>query len=314
MTSKSNVKVNIAEFYERDSCITCDSKLLRVLDKGLFGDEPHRSMFLDSPWGESPLPYLQKCEYILVECENCKQVFHKRVLNSKWQERRFKDWMTADAIHRFEEMHSLNSPLAIFNKSITIIDHLLCLEKLTRPLRKPDERLRILDFGCGWGKFIDIGEKLGFETYGIDAHAARRSINGKRKIFASFKDFDLKIEKPMHVITLFQVLEHLDEPKKTLQQAFKHLVPSGILILEVPNCSKITKIKKQEDLIISGIDHINAFTPKTLTKIAKLSGFTQIRQPIAHVSADYKSIIKREIKRYLRYFLGSSTDQYFKRL
>lgn len=306
--------MNKAEFCERDSCITCESKSLRVLDKGFFGDEPHRSMFLNSPWGESPLPYLEKCEYILVECENCRQVFHKRFLNPEWQERRFNDWMTSNAIHRFAEMHGLNSPTAIFDKSRTIIDHLLCLERLTRSLRKPNERLRILDFGCGWGEFIKIGETLGFETYGIDVHEPRRFANEKRKVFTSFEDFNSEIKKPMHAITLFQVLEHLEEPKKTLQKAYEHLVPSGILILEVPNCSKITEIKTQDDLIIDGIDHINAFTPKTLTKIAELSGFTQIRQPIAQVSVDYKRIIQREIKRYLRYFLGSSTHQYFKRL
>ncbi len=310
MVTKNVKKVS---FIERNNCITCDSKKLHVLDKGFFGEEPHRSMFLNSPWGESPLPYLENCEWTLVQCMDCKQIFHQKILSPEWEEVRFNKWMTADAIHRFEIIHGTTTPAAIFNKGRKNIDHLLCLEKLTRSLRKENETLKILDFGCGWGDFIALGEMLGFETYGIDAHAARRHDNKKKNIFSNFKDFIFETDKKMHAITLFQVLEHLHEPKKILSSAFDCLIPSGILILEVPDCSNITKIKTQKDLIISGIDHINGFTPQTLRKIAKKSGFTQIRQPIAHISADLKRIIKREQKRYARYLIGSSTNLYFRR-
>lgn len=309
-----NNNVASAEFYERESCIACESKLLHVIDQGYFGDEPHRSMILNNPWGESPLPYLEKCEYILVKCKKCKLIFHKKILNSKWQERRLNNWMTAEAIQQFEYSRGLNSPTSNFNKSKANIEHLLCIEKLTRSLRKPEEKIRLLDFGCGWGNLIDIGEQFGFETYGIDSHTARISHNKMRKIFANFNDFISQVNKSMHAITFFQVLEHLEEPKKILQQAYKLLVPSGILILEVPNCSKIKRIKNQSDLIISGIDHINAFTPKTLTKIAQLSRFSRIKRPIVQLSADYKSIIRREIKRYLRYLTSPTTEQYFKKI
>jgi hypothetical protein len=161
-----------AEFRERTQCVACESTRLKVLDRGTFGDEPHRTLILESPWGTSPFPHLRNCEWVFVECEDCHQIFHQRTLTEQWDERRFREWMTDDAIARFEEAAGMRSVGTKFNNARADVEHLLKLDSLTHELRN-GEPMRILDFGCGWGRFIGIAQLFGCQAAGIDRHSAR---------------------------------------------------------------------------------------------------------------------------------------------
>jgi 2-polyprenyl-3-methyl-5-hydroxy-6-metoxy-1,4-benzoquinol methylase len=312
--SGSGQCIGQAEFLERTRCIGCDSERLRTLDRGCFGDDPHRSMILHSPWGESPLPHLERCEWELVECSDCSQVFHKRVLTDEWEQHRFSRWMTEEAIRRFEVANESQEPEMILGRACVEIGKLLCLEKMTRFLRK-GEALRILDFGCGWGRFIALGSLLGFEAYGVDRSVAR--LDGSKspnRVFPSWEAYRAEVATPPHVVTLFEVLEHLRSPIETLRTIHSQMVPSGLLVIEVPNCEGIRQIRTREDLKVDGIDHINAFTPATLMGIARRAGFEPVVPPIAQVTADFSRMARREARRLLRHFLRPTTQSYFRRI
>lgn len=311
--SGSGQCIRQAEFFERTRCIGCGSERLQTLDRGCFGNDPHRSMIVSSPWGESPLPHLQRCEWELVECGDCSQVFHKRVLNDEWEQHRFSRWMTEDAIRRFEAANGSQKPEMLFGSSCVDIGKLLCLEKMTRALRK-GEALRILDFGCGWGQFIALASLLGFEAYGIDRSVARLDGSKSRnRVFASWEAYRAEVETLPHVVTLFEVLEHLRSPIEILHMIHSQIVPFGLLVLEVPNCEGIRQIRTPEDLKVDGIDHINAFTPATLIGIARRAGFEPVTPPIAQVTADFRRLLKREARRLLKRFLRPTTQCYFRR-
>lgn len=302
-----------AEFYERDSCIACQSRKLRTLDSGKFGDEPHRSMLLDSPWGESPFPFLEHCAWTLVVCEDCAQVFHLRVLTPEWTERRFTKWMTREAIQEFRLQNGDLEPEALYNRSRKMTDHILCIEKLTRGLRG-NNPTRLLDFGCGDGDFLSLARAFGFEAHGVDRSTARTEhYQGQVPIYKSLEEFHAHCPEPVHVATLFEVLEHLEEPQVILSTLHERLVPSGLLVVEVPNAEGVTQIKTMDDLIIDGVDHLNAFTPRTLRNIVESAGFVIAKRPTAHVTADVPRILKREIRRVVGPFRKPSTQLYFRR-
>jgi 2-polyprenyl-3-methyl-5-hydroxy-6-metoxy-1,4-benzoquinol methylase len=257
---------------------------------------------------------LEHCEWELVECRDCAQVFHKRLLKEEWEERRFSEWMTEDAMRRYEAEHGTNVPDAVFQRSRRDVDRLLCLEKMTRALRNGDA-LRILDFGCGWGRFISFGTLFGFDAHGIDRSSARLGrTKSPGRVFPSLQSYCAEVEQPPHAVTLIQVLEHLREPSEVLRAIHALLVASGFLVLEVPNCEGIRQIRTHDDLIIDGIDHINAFTPATLAGIARNAGFVPIKPPTAHVTADFLRVAKREARRLVRLIQRPNTEQFFRRV
>ena len=301
-----------AEFVERSICITCGSKDLNELSSGLFNDKPLHDFISDDPWGESPVPYLNGKPWSYVQCRNCNQAFHRYILTPDWNERRFSQWMTQEAIAEFEA--ALKTPEILFNRGIQHTKHILRLEFLTRNLRG-QEPLRLLDFGCGYGEFLAMCDLYGFDSYGVDRSSAKRNNAGFSKIFEEIEDVKAMGISPFHVITLFEVLEHLDDPKSVLETLKEYLLKDGILVLETPDCSGVKNIITHDDYRkIHPLEHINGFTPATMRRLAESIGFEPIKKNVSHVTCDPKRVIKTEIKRVINAIgTNNTTQQYFRK-
>src|SRR5262249_13116928 len=131
----------------------CNSARLFEMSRGRFTDLPLADFLEADPWGESPIPYLQEAEWVLVRCSDCQQMFHKRILNAKWNERRFTTWMSADAIKEFEDRRGEASASKKFDRARGYVERILRIEKFTRSIRGK-QPIRLLDFGCGFGDFL----------------------------------------------------------------------------------------------------------------------------------------------------------------
>jgi 2-polyprenyl-3-methyl-5-hydroxy-6-metoxy-1,4-benzoquinol methylase len=292
-----------AQFVTRNICINCGSSNLREIGSGLFNQEPLHGFLSNDPWGESPLPSLEGQRWTYVKCGACDQAFHARILSPEWNEINFSRWMTAEAIAEFDRTHTdVNRP---FEKAAQITKHVLQLASLieARPLR-------VLDFGCGNGEFLTMCHQYGFDAFGVDRSLARREKAGV-SVVSSVDKLD---GRPFHAITLFQVLEHVEDPRGILQMLREHLVPGGILVLETPDCSGVQSIQSMHDYdCIHPLQHINGFTPATLRSVAERLGFKSIRKPVSHVTASSLMAAKTEAKRVLGFSLRPTTQQYFRR-
>jgi SAM-dependent methyltransferase len=302
-----------ARFVERRRCLCCGSEELEEIAGGLFSDSPLREFIENDPWGESPLPYIAEERWSFVRCSACSLKFHRRILSPEWNEVRFSDWMTQSAIEDFEDAHA--SPNQHFDRARSHVQHVLRLETQTRSFRGNDP-VRVLDYGCGWGAFLAICRQFGFVAVGVDRSAARRQGGQGVEIFPELDDLDHAPEaaRGFHAITLFEVLEHLDDPLAVLRQLSRHLVVGGILVLETPNCEGVAGIETEADYRrIHPLDHINGFEPDTLRGIAARAGFAPIRQTVAHATCDPLSVLKSELKRFARPLVRPSTRVYFQK-
>jgi len=141
---------------------------------------------------------------------------------------------------------------------------------------------RILDIGCGNGKFLSYLMPRGFECYGTElpGKAAERAakipgLNLKvgRLAEANFSDdfFDC--------ICMWHVFEHLTEPKQALQIIRNILKPGGYLMMSLPNIDSLqSKIFRGKWLHLDPPKHLFFLGPADLNSAMKDLGFKLIKQ------------------------------------
>lgn len=94
----------------------------------------------------------------------------------------------------------------------------------------------LLDYGCGVGVFTARAERQGWSVQGIElSDAARELASNKLKNGRVVKERSELTATSYDAVTLFHVLEHLDEPNEVLQWVRERLNPGGALIVAVPN-------------------------------------------------------------------------------
>lgn len=298
---RCETRMNLAEFVKRTTCISCGGAELLELSSGKFSDGAVEAFIRNDPWGEHPAPFLESLPWAYVKCQSCFQAFHQYVLTPEWNDRRFNKWMTQESIAAFEQ--SMKSEQLWTATGYT--SHILRLEFLTRKLRNGSP-VRVLDFGCGYGQFLSMCSLFGFEGIGIDRSSAKRH-HGAFPILAELDE----VSGTFHAITLFEVLEHLDEPRPMLERLAGLLVPGGVLILETPNCEGIRGIETQNDYRrIHPLEHINGFTPASLQAFAEQIGFTRITPPAAFVTTSLGRVARSLAKQIVG---RAGTQQYFTR-
>jgi len=298
-----------AEFVERSTCISCGSAGLRQLSTGQFDEGAVAHFIHEDPWGERPEPYLRGHRWAYVQCQECEMAFHRYILAPEWNERRFSKWMSQEAIEKFEA--AFKTPAHDFAVATDYTAHVLRIERLTRELRGA-ERTRVLDFGCGYGGFLSMCSLYGFDAYGVDRAMSKLENNKFSKVYAEIED--VVDRGPFHALTLFEVLEHLDDPHPLMARLSELLVPGGILVLETPDCSGVRDIQTLEEYRkIHPLEHINGFTPETLKRFAARLGFEPVAKPTVYVTNDLDRVAKTAAKGLLRPLEAPTTQQYFRK-
>lgn len=96
-------------------------------------------------------------------------------------------------------------------------------------------RLKLLDVGCGTGALLAEAAHY-FDTYGTDASPRAIEFCRKRGLSNLFVgDLDA-LPGPEHfdIITLLDVIEHIDDDRGTLRQAANRLNKDGAILVTVP--------------------------------------------------------------------------------
>lgn len=297
-----------AVFVERDRCVACGCSRIEDLARGRFTDEPLRGYIAADPWGECPLSCLTQAEWVFSRCLECQLKFHRRILDPEWNERRFSRWMTKEAIVDFERERA--SFEGSFRAGVDHVGHALRIEMLTRAERGRSNPVRVLDFGCGWGKFVLTCQMLGFDACGVDRSEARSS-GGSVKMHSSLGDIPQGTK--YDAITAFEVLEHLDDPRGIVIELAKLLRFGGVLVAETPDCEGVAGIRTlREYRLIHPLEHLNAFTYQTLRSMIECCGFQLIDRGAAYVTAELARVGRASAK----YLLGrgeKSTQLYFRK-
>ena len=296
-----------AVFVDRERCIACHASAFDTLSAGRYADEPLRGILASQPWGEHPLPFVEHERWRYVCCRACGQRFHQRILDPTWMRRLYASWETQEAMTTFVEATSTAAERA--ERGAHFVGHALRLQHLLAARPAP----RVLDFGCGHGEFVAICRALGLHAHGVDWAEDRRdhgvvhihpSLQALRADGAQGSGFD--------AVVLFEVLEHLTDPRATLEQLALLMTPGATLVLETPDTSAVTGLRSFEDyLAIAPLGHINGFTPASLRAIARRTGFHAVVPPPVWVADTWRGAVRQSVRNLLAPWRRPTTSQYF---
>ena len=110
------------------------------------------------------------------------------------------------------------------------------IRKKVKFIQSLKKKGKLLDYGCGTGEFLKAAKKRGWKVAGIEPSEKAR-IQANQKLDSKVKETidDIKKESNFDIITLFHVLEHIHDLRKTTRKIINHLKSDGYLIIAVPN-------------------------------------------------------------------------------
>jgi len=154
--------------------------------------------------------------------------------------------------------------IPVFNKYLDIINSLG---------KKKD---RLLDIGAATGFFMNIAKKRGFEVHGVElSDFAAKQGREKGLDIVSGDLFTKKFsENSFDVVTMFDVLEHVGDPKTILEEVRRILNQGGLLVLSTPDAQSLwARLWGGNWQLIIPPEHIHYFSQKNLADYLSKSGF-----------------------------------------
>jgi SAM-dependent methyltransferase len=161
--------------------------------------------------------------------------------------------------------------------------HMRCAAVHRAAGRRPG---RILDVGAATGIFLDGMRRFGWETLGVEPteRAVRyaRERLGLEVIHGRLEETHLPAAS-FNAITMWDVLEHVHDPRAVLAETARLLRPGGLLVLSLPNPDSLeARLFGPHWLGWDLPRHLNIFRPALLRALLARYGMPveRIRSPI----------------------------------
>lgn len=140
----------------------------------------------------------------------------------------------------------------------------------------------LLDIGCAMGFFMDEAKKQNWQVSGIDiskyaANHAKKSL-GLHVDISSLQQTTLPQNK-FDLITMWDVIEHLPNPKTALVKLHSALKKNGLLVFSTPNVGSLPAMVTKSKWIGYKLsdEHLTYFSSLTINKLCRDSGFKIIK-------------------------------------
>jgi 2-polyprenyl-3-methyl-5-hydroxy-6-metoxy-1,4-benzoquinol methylase len=200
--------------------------------------------------------------HTIVECLDCGLVY----ANPRYD--------SGEMLARYQ---TVEDPLYVEEREgrvLTFERHLCPLEEIM----PPGDGRRLLDVGCHVGVFVEIATQHGWDAWGVEPsrwaatqaqRAGLRVVEGTMAT-AGFDDgsFD--------VITMWDVIEHVEQPSAEVREAHRLLKPGGILVVHTMDLDSLfARLMGRRWPWLMEM-HIYYFTRRTLAMLLEQAGFQVI--------------------------------------
>ena len=133
----------------------------------------------------------------------------------------------------------------------------------------------LFDLGAGWGHFMLAGKELGYDVSGIEISQQpyEYCVNDLKLQVEHIDFFEMDTAKQYDIITLWDVLEHIDKADTFVAKCAQHTKQNGYLFLQVPQIDSYFAKKHKDKWKMMGLDHVNYFSKKTITQLLEKHGY-----------------------------------------
>jgi 2-polyprenyl-3-methyl-5-hydroxy-6-metoxy-1,4-benzoquinol methylase len=153
----------------------------------------------------------------------------------------------------------------------------------------------VLDIGSGGGEFIYLLRCLGHDARGIEPNEgyAKYSIDeyGLPVRVGFIQDVNFAGDT-FHVITLYHVLEHIEDPLGIICRVSEWLTPDGFLVVEVPNVEAVCQAPSHR----FHKAHLYNFNQNTLEMLGRKGGYSIHRTTVSADEGNLLTIFRRSAR------------------
>jgi len=169
------------------------------------------------------------------------------------------------------------------------------VERLQQLTGATGNTLRLLDVGCSSGAFLEAARDMNLPARGVEpapSAAASARAKGLDVVTGTLDSAGFEPDS-FDAVTLFEVIEHLQDPLSLARDVFRVLRPGGIWLIGTANAASWTATlmgaRWQYLNIESHGGHVSFFSPRSIAVLAARSGFSVERIDTRNVRAFERS-------------------------
>lgn len=265
-------------FVTRRACPACRGGSTRNLRSVSYQDALMRDYldrFYSQPGGVEH-PYLREACYQLDECLECGLLFQRQIPDEMLMNRLYGQWISPDqALEQYESRHRGPYYVMLAREIACVVDY----------FGPPFSRLKLFDFGMGWGHWCLLAKGFGCEVYGCELSPLKIQ-RAQANAIRTVQPQQLPVAALDYIHTE-QVFEHLPDPLGTLMHLTEALKPGGLIKIAVPNGWDIKRKLTAWDWTapkgspnslnaVAPLEHINCFHHDTLIHMARKAGLVPV--------------------------------------
>lgn len=292
-------------FLEYINCNLCGSDNFDVIRSSSYPQEISSANLGDIYSSSSESPLLDQ----LVKCKVCSLKYVNPRISTSISRKGYEDAL--DVRHHEQDRYRIKSFKRALKKVLRILE-----------LKQGEiELMTILDIGCASGAFLKAASDLGFQGIGLEPSKYLSNLAREKyqlEVYASTIESYAARPSNFSAVSYWDVLEHVPDPRKSLEIVKNLLQDDGILILNLPMVDTFPArfLGRKWPFYLNV--HIYYFDRVTIRKLLDEVGFDVVKIKRYSQSLSLGYVLKRagirlnpkvEKKLFLstRYYMGQRT-------
>lgn len=202
----------------------------------------------------------------MYQCDNCQVIWHKPLkgLSEYYESTEYRQELEGSSDeNEFYRLHDRET-----------------LDKLQYTGTEIYREKTVADIGCGCGAFLDYIHGVATEVIAVEPSATYRKIMDKKGFHTypyateARKDWEGTVD----VITSFDVIEHVEDPKQFLQDCYRLLKKDGVAIIGTPTDAPVMRNllgEIYEKKLLFSTQHLWILSGKSLMAMSEEVGFSK---------------------------------------